>query len=303
MLGSVGAEPILKKVHLDGRVSINIGLMNCAGLKSKHGSIGNICLENDLKVLLLSETHLAGKEKPLVNESFVPFFRNRKENKSACKGGVAIMMHETLAPHCVVMDKGTGDEEWMTVKCNAFNTPTVFGVIYGYQEGRESPEKVKTMWKNITDKMIEYNDKGWTVYIGGDCNLAIGNNLGLKGNDDKVSEGGRRLIEWVEEHNEWCLANTMYRGDCRTHHDRSSGNKKCLDLLFTNRMEKVVQVDCDEKFLATPYTVLGDRDEDGVRYSDHKSVLATIDVGNSIKEVEIGRLCPSGQRNVTDRHK
>ena len=83
----------------------------------------------------------------------------------------------------------------------------------------------------------------------------------MKNNDTKVSEGGRWLIDWLENNNEWNLANAMYQGDCRTHVDRSSGNRKCLDLLITNRLGKVLEVDCDEDFRATPYSVLGDKEE------------------------------------------
>ena len=156
------------------------------------------------------------------------------------------MVHESISNHCVLMDRGEGDEEWLFVKCNAFENPTIFGVVYGPQEGRTPQTKIQDMWKNITTKLIEYEGKGWDVYVAGDMNLAVGNSLGLEGNDPKISEGGKWLVEWIQENN-WNLANSMYKGDCRTHVDRSSGKQKCLDLLITNRMEKVNEVNCDEK--------------------------------------------------------
>ena len=162
------------------------------------------------------------------------------------------MVHESISDDCVMMEKGKDDEEWMMVKCNSFEKPIVIGVVYGMQEARTPKEKVEKMWRNVTNKMIEYDKEGWDVYIGGDMNLHVGENLGLKGNDPRVSEGGKWLVDWIEDNN-WALANSLYSGDCRTHVDRSSGNRKCLDLMITNQIQKVTSVNCDQEYKATPY--------------------------------------------------
>ena len=44
------------------------------------------------------------------------------------------MVHESISDECVLLERGEGDEEWMLVKCNSFEKPTVFGVVYGLQE-------------------------------------------------------------------------------------------------------------------------------------------------------------------------
>ena len=40
------------------------------------------------------------------------------------------MIHKSISDHFIVMDKGEGDEEWMLIKCNAFEKPIIFGVVY-----------------------------------------------------------------------------------------------------------------------------------------------------------------------------
>ena len=74
-------------------------------------------------------------------------------------------------------------------------------------------------------------------------------------NDEKVSEGRQWLINWVQD-NKWELANSLYKGNSRTHVDRLSGNQKCLDMVITNMIEMVTKVNCDEKYEATLYTVV-----------------------------------------------
>ena len=78
------------------------------------------------------------------------------------------MVHKSISDQCVMLDKGPDDEEWMLVKCNAFKNPTVFGVVYGMQEGRTPKEKIIKMWNNITSKLTEYEREGWDIYLAGD---------------------------------------------------------------------------------------------------------------------------------------
>ena len=48
-----------------------------------------------------------------------------------------------------------------------------------------------------------------------------------------------------------------------------SGNRKCLDLLITYKISKVKEVNCEENYKATPYTVVLDEEgkERGVRFT------------------------------------
>ena len=72
--------------------TIQFLVSNVNGIKSKYQSLSNICNQNGIRVMLLSETHTAGGIEPFVDKNFKAFYNNRNKKKySTCKGGVAIL--------------------------------------------------------------------------------------------------------------------------------------------------------------------------------------------------------------------
>ena len=48
-----------------------MAIMNAGGIKSKQMSISNIVNKFDIRALIVSETHLSGKEKPFINDNII----------------------------------------------------------------------------------------------------------------------------------------------------------------------------------------------------------------------------------------
>ena len=118
----------------DEKGAFTIATMNSCGLRSKHVTIANAGIRNQLDAIVICETHLAGKQRPFIAHNYTAFFKNRSKFSSACKGGVAIMIENKLAQHTVMVECGdSNSEEYCAVKINAFEPPVLIMGIYGPQ--------------------------------------------------------------------------------------------------------------------------------------------------------------------------
>ena len=78
----------------------NVAIVNPGGLNSKRGSIINAVHKCDIRALIVSETHMVGKEVPVIDNTMEAFFANRSGGQN--KGGVCIFLEKTLAKTAVV---------------------------------------------------------------------------------------------------------------------------------------------------------------------------------------------------------
>ena len=249
--------------------------MNVIYSRSKNKSISNICALNDIKVLVCSETHTSGSQVPRISKTMVPFHRNRSD--AACKGGIAIYLHESLKNSAVIIDKGEEDNEWIAVKVNKYCPPLIVVAVYGQQENIKR-ELVRDKWKNIFEVADRFKHEGNQVVLAGDFNIAVGKELGMENNDESVSNGGRQVIDLINNGG-WFVANKLMEGSQKTHVDRSGGKERTLDYLVTSNEEMVVKAVCDDEFRATPYQVLmKGKTVIGRKFTDHKSIMMKIRV-------------------------
>ena len=240
--------------------TMNILVSNCNGLKSKFQSVSNICKENDIRMMILTETHEAGGVAPFVDRAYKSFFLNRNEQKyQRCKGGVAILVERQMAQHCVITDKLKNVNEVLIVRNNAFRPALITVGIYGGQPSQYSTEEIRNAWAELLIKINEYHNKGHTVIWGGDCNAWIGNQIGLEKNDPSTNVSGKIIIDFIKANPHWTLLN-RFDENCQTTHTtyRKADKSRCLDLIFTNAPDMCNTFKNDDKKIITPYRVIKD---------------------------------------------
>ena len=81
-------------------------------------------------VALFTEMQCSGTSNIKIS-GYVNYFRNREER---IKGGVSIYVRDKWANFCMKLESGTGDNEYMFLKIEAFDE-------YRYILGEESPDK------------------------------------------------------------------------------------------------------------------------------------------------------------------
>ena len=258
--------------------SINLAVINPGGLNGKTQSINNFINKFDIRICIISETHTAGKEKPLINKQMTTFFRNRSSKQN--KGGIAIAIENSIAESCVLLAKGKTNLEWLAVKVNTFSPPLVIIATYGCQSSRTKTEDSYTKWKEVFDFANNYANNNH-VLICGDMNAAIGNNLGIKNNDPSTNNNGRNIIKLIQNDPKWEFTNKTNRSNNRSHVNRSNNSTRCLDYIITNMITKHTRFYCDNEYQCTPYRVTNDNPNNLNQnrvYSDHKTIITSFRV-------------------------
>ena len=259
--------------HFDLK-DFNVAVVNPGGLNQKRESITNAVHKHDIRAVVVSETHTAGKEIPKLDDSMKAFFHNRSNKTN--KGGVAIFLEKTLAEHAVVVGKSSGDHEWIAVKVNLFDPPLVMIALYGCQTSKNTVSGMKMMWDELWAFINTYKENH-TILLCGDFNAAVGKKFNLVNNCDSANQNGRLMASGVREHNLHVL-NGLYSGDQRTHVDRSSDSSRCLDYIVTNMPKTCTRMYIDNDYEVTPYKVVKVKKGDNIgdrKYTDHKAIVAT----------------------------
>ena len=257
----------------EGQKLINIAFANPGGLnENKSKVIENICNNNQIQFIVISETNSYGRQVPKIGKEMVAFHRNRNQ-VAAAKGGVCIFVHKSLAPDTVVLDKGDNEEgdEFISVKCNAFKPPIIIAALYGRQENRPRLE-VRNGWKRFFGFLESYKERGCMVVAGGDWNCCLGRNLGLVNNDPFVSYGGKEVLKEINNGG-WTLVNGM-TSDChKSHFDRTSQVERCLDYAITNVPDIISHVTTDPDRKITPYVMMLEKGKIvGRKFTDHRTL-------------------------------
>ena len=256
----------------------NLAVMNPGGMMGKAGSIINTMHKFDIRAIIVSESHAAGKTVPKLDDTMKAFFQNRNEKKN--KGGICIFLEKSIADHAVVIGKNPGPHEWLAVKVNLYSPPLVIIGMYGCQVSQHPAETIKSQWQSLWNFINLYKEDH-TILLGGDLNSAVGNSLNMSFNCPSRNLNGKQLIKGVRSNNLHVL-NSLYVGDQRTHVDRSSKSSRCLDYLITNNPALCTRLVVDNDKLATPYQVIAASSQaqdvnkiDNRKFTDHKSIVAS----------------------------
>jgi hypothetical protein len=108
---------------------------------------------------------------------------------------------------------------------------------YGGQESRMTKKEVHDAWMRLKKEIDTILDRKEGIVLIGDHNRAIGNDeLGIKGNTDKITYGGELMREMLKE-KQMILVNSLEltQGGPWTWESMADPKKKsCLDLVFVS---------------------------------------------------------------------
>ena len=167
--------------------SYNVYYVNINGFKSKIGSLQKILDEQNVGILLLTETKVYSKQSIKLHEYQVfPSVR-----KKGLGGGLIIAVRHGL---CISMMIDEGENaDFLTVKLEVCGKCIRLILVYGPQE--KVPESTReTFWHNISVQVERAKLSGETVLLTGDFNAKLGT-LFVPGDVHDTSTNGKYLFD------------------------------------------------------------------------------------------------------------
>ena len=193
-------------------------------------------------------------------------------------GGVATAVQNYLKPYTVKVKEGQEDDEFLITRLDHVNPPINIVNVYGGIEGRMDNQEILENWGRLMLELEKIKDRNESCLLIGDLNRAIGSGrLGIQGNRQKVSYGGKLVLELLET-GEYILGNSSEKveGGPWTWVSRTDATiKSCIDLVIMSAdlapfLKRIVIDDKQEFAPARVRRVSGRR---RLIYSDHFPVL------------------------------
>ena len=265
-------------------VTLKIYQNNIRGFASKKESLEDV-LENKIKadIVILNETATRGKTK-IKLKNYLSFTKNNPNKLSM--GGVSTSVASWLADSAVRVSEDSEGDEYLVTRiekvCPALNIINV----YGQQECRDTKnvkEKIMESWSKIKKELCMIEMRGEAALLIGDVNRAVGaDELGVKGNKEKVSFGGELVRDLVES-KDYVIFNNLEIavGGPWTREDPADGGLSCLDLAIgsVNLLPflRVVEVDSRRKVSAKRVKV-NRKGEISLTFPDHFPVIVELEM-------------------------
>ena len=257
------------------QIPVKILFNNIRGLNSKLESLESILDDCDPDVVCISETNVHGTKK-IKMKNYVSFTKNNPNKKSM--GGLVTSVKEDVKLSAVKVNDNSEGDEFLIVRLEHVEPPLNIINIYGQQEGKDGQvgkDRVLESWGNLKKELCLIELRGEAVLICGDWNRAIGaDEHGVRGNKERISDGGRLVRELVKEGEYFILNNLeMAAGGPWTRKDPADGSLSCLDLaLGSANLQPYIrgfQVDSKREF--TPKRIVYKNGKMADIYTDHYS--------------------------------
>ena len=167
---------------------------NVCGLNSKKHSIPKILNKVAPDICTFQETNVTGQNRINVDKKYHMSFRNRRLSKSATA------VANTLKQNWTKIGEGENDDEYLITRLDHVYQPINIVNVYSGQESHMSRKEVLDTWLRLKREIDLILDRQEGVIMVGDYNRSLGNNeLGIKGNHDKISYGGQLMREMLED--------------------------------------------------------------------------------------------------------
>ena len=264
-------NPHVRKVKTIQGKEVVIMSINIRGWQSKAESLSNIARDQKVDIFAIQETHCYGNKAPKI-KGYVSYFRNR-QGKS--KGGIAFLIFEKLAKFVTKLETGE-ESEHFSIQLNCFAPSLVLMNYYGPIEGQLTKPEVLKIQSNVFNQYEFHKESGSRVILLGDMNNHIGKKLGMIHNtNDKESNGGKNLINWVEQQG-LKLVNVLDQS--HTHYDVSSkkNESNVIDYIIIDDMSIVKDFKVDSEKLFTPYRTKCVKGKREPVHTDHRSLRLTL---------------------------
>ena len=248
---------------------------NVRGFKSKEIMIRRIIQEENPVIMALTETKMNKEEKKVD----IPGYETKRVDRDSDGGGVMMIYKKSLLK--IMIDISTykiHQAEMLWQKLDNGSTLMKLGIIYMPQESRTSLTNLKEIYKVMEDEIADARLKGNSIMIMGDLNCKVGETI--KGNNQKITKGGRLLIKMIKKF-KMKLVNS--EECCDGLWTRIEGLKKSvLDyvIVFEEDMKLVNRMEIDEAKDITPYHVERAGNLVEIKHTDHSMITATLNIAS-----------------------
>jgi exonuclease III len=213
--------------------------MNVRGIKSKIKDIHSLVEENEIDIMVLTETKLSGKENRIVRG-----YKNFRLNRNTKAGGVCIYYKESLAVNVV---KKNPDCETLWIKIQGKNEELVIGGVYSPCEGNISKQDISGFVRELEKDLVEIHQEYKHIMIVGDFNAHVGNDEeGIEGNAEKIGTNGKEYRRFIKERQLVLCNNTMKCKGKWTRNSKESDSILDLTLATEEALEKMNSMEIDE---------------------------------------------------------
>ena len=242
------------------------------GLRSKVASLSSILGAEQPEVVVVCETHLKeGQTCKLA--AYRSFYRGRKERHG---GGLAVMVHHTVAHAAVLVYKG--ESEILVVRLSHTAKPVTIIAVYGAVNCKRDVSEQE--WNEVVAQFRLGKARGDLVICTGDLNRKVGDII--PGNKAVVDYGGQ-LVRNEVELGEMVLVNAkvdLVSGGPMTwvRPGQVGLQQSALDLWLVclDTAPLVTSLEIDDNNRITPFRVTKPAGRTKVTFADHHMTCMTI---------------------------
>ena len=219
---------------------LSIAHVNVRGIKSKIKDLISLTKENDIDILVFSETKLSEKE-----NRKIPGYKNHLLNRQTRAGGVAIYFKKEFNVKVVKKNK---ECETLWVKLKGKEQDLVIGGIYSPCEESVSKTSISNFVREVEKDLVEIRDNICKdIIMVGDFNAHVGaDEEGITGNNEKTGINGQEYRRFFKER-ELVLCNNTSK--CTGQWTRIQGEtKSILDLTVCTKStyESLTSMEIDD---------------------------------------------------------
>ena len=250
---------------------LTILTINARGVKGKMKSIETIVDTEKPDLLLITETHLKGKERMNIKgHKWIGKNRQKKQG-----GGIGILISDKISRY--VTEDCTGEEYedteilWIKIKTRPKNIAV--GVFYGPQEN-QTVEKVEQIYENLENQIAQKRNQ-MEILIGGDFNAKLDIE---HGEQRQQSSRNGKILKKLLENNEMHPMNIDCQHGLWTRVNRSKTDEKSVidyiiatDYIKRNTNSIIV----DEEGIIRPK---------GKNETDHNTIVMKMKINNTRKK-------------------
>ena len=215
-------------------------------------------------VIGIVETHLEETEKFEI-EGYELWRNDRNEEG----GGVAVAIKKEYKHVIIETSKYKEKEESIWV-LHGSETKYKIGVWYNPRGDAVKKQELKEMYNRLEEEIGIGKNRGQKIILMGDFNCRVGELI--KGNEERISKGGKYLKKVVEK-KDLVILNTVEKTIGRW--TRIEGNQKSIiDYVIMDKSEEenILKMEIDEEKEWTPYHIVRKEGKLRTIYTDHTSI-------------------------------
>ena len=255
--------------------TINFYYVNLNGYRSKKESLKQIIEENNIHILLLTETKVYSKT-AIKLSGFQVFSVVRTKRYGS---GLAIAIKHGICT-AVMIDEGE-NAEFASVKLIIGSKQIRLILAYGPQE-YSSKQEIDDFYENINIQLNRALIAGESVVLAGDFNAKLGKDI-IPQDIHDMSSNGKHLLNLINNF-ELVTMNSyeVCKGIFTRVNNKNCGERSVLDYLFvtTDLCSSISSMIIDEEKLYTPWRNL----KKAKRYTDHNAIIFRLNIPTSHKK-------------------